>query len=212
MFGGVEEFNALAYGMPRAENIRYFQNQYNNLVNNAKYFVGDIGRQFVQTATNIYNNYVSPDALARVRNIIYHVSDNKEQQIISELVRIEEIQKASTTMQRWIMACPEVRTLYHQQKIDGYSDTYVDKEPDAVGYVHYDYRLVTEGVLRYTYDEDGEINGTIISQYWMEDQLEENDRLLSIDEKVDILSTWDVIRGYLNHTDLDPTSPGGGYR
>lgn len=212
MFGGIEEFDALAFGEPHPNSVKFFQSQYQDIVQNAQNFVGDLGKRFVQTATNIYQNYVSPEALARVRNILHHVKINNDLvERITELIDIQQMQKANLTMQRWIMANPMVRSMYNEQKLDGYSDTYIDVEPNTCGLDNYDYRMATEGMLQITYDEKGEPDGTLIRQYFVETELRGNDRLLAIDEKADILSTWDAIEAILKLGKKDPTSVVNGY-
>jgi hypothetical protein len=46
------------------------------------------------------------------------------------------------------------------------------------------------------------------TQYF--DELVEGDRELTLEEKVDILTTWDALQMYFNAGKDDPTSPFGG--
>lgn len=211
MFGGVSEFDALAFGVPNNESIRYFQNQYNNLINNSANFIGDIGQRFIDTATDLYNRYVSPEAISRIRNIIYHVDNIKVNDYIYPITELSDFQQANLNMQRWIMASPDIRQLYNEQRCDGYSDTYFDFEPGTIGDTQYDYRMVMDGVVRYTYDDQGEINGTVRTDYYLDSELKEGDRYLSLEEKTDILSVWDVLKTYIEEGEQDPTSAIGGY-
>mgnify|MGYP003606679201 CR=1 FL=1 len=199
------EFDALLFGAPDQGSVNYFQQQYSNVIQNAGQFVGDIGKMFVEKAQYYYNNYVSEDALRRVRNILQNVDEMNQSDIIRQLIDFSEFQHADLVMQRWIMAMPEVRTRYHEQTLDGYSNTYVDMAPDDCGFTHRDWRMVTDGMLNYTYDEEGEVNGLHYAHHLVSADLEENERALEIDEKDIILSTWDALGAYLK-SGRDPTN------
>jgi hypothetical protein len=101
-------------------------------------------------------------------------------------------------MQRWIMAEPTVRELYHDQRCDGFSDTYVDMEPGKVGEEHYDWRRVMSGVVRY--DDD-----TVVAKFYMDD-LREGDRELDSWEKISIVGSWEVLKIAVSQMNEDPTS------
>jgi hypothetical protein len=122
---------------------------------------------------------------------------------IRDLYQIGELQNAPLVMQRFIMANPVVRDLYHQQRCDGYSDTYLDMEPGAVGLAHYDYRRVITGMVM----EDEEHGWKIVHCL---DELKEGDRPLQIEEKDIVLSVWDVVEARIREGKDDPTSPTGG--
>jgi hypothetical protein len=108
------------------------------------------------------------------------------------------MQQAPVVMQRWIMAEPTVRTLYHKQECDGFSDTYKDMSPGIVGEQHYDYRRVMDGVIQ----EDGD---SWCAKFYMDD-LVEGDTPLIFRDKMDILSTWERVTMYIAAGDEDPTS------
>lgn len=207
---GVDSFNALVFGEPHPSSVQYFTKQYQDIVGQADQFVGQLGQQFVQAATRVYQNYISPTALARVRNILRHVGHDTMHDMVRPLVSIQDFQQAGLTMQRWVMACPVVRDKWYDGMIEGYQDTYVDMEPGAVGLSHYDYRLATEGLLETIENEDGE-EDMCYRVYYSEYDVKEGDRLLELDEKVDIQDTWHNVRVYLAQREEDPTSAVGGY-
>jgi hypothetical protein len=113
---------------------------------------------------------------------------------------IGQMQWASNTMQRWIMANPSIRQRYLDQTIEGYEGTYIGPEnPEELGETHYDYRRVMNGVV-----EDSEEHGWTSTTYF--EDLYEGDRELQLEEQVDILDTWSNILNMLRHGGEDPTS------
>lgn len=109
------------------------------------------------------------------------------------------LQEANLTMQRWIMANPQVRELYLGQDICGYSDEYVDLDPGKMGEDHYDYRRVMNGIIR------DEPNGDYTITHYYED-LHIGDRELEFYEQEPILHTWSAIDYMLGVCDFDFTA------
>jgi len=101
-------------------------------------------------------------------------------------------------MQRFIMANPMVRQLYHDQRCDGYSGTYIDVQPDATKEDHYDYKRVMNGIVQ----QDGD--GTMFYTQYM-DQLHHGDKELALAEQVSILDTWEIAEMFIKAGN-DPTS------
>ncbi len=121
---------------------------------------------------------------------------------IRPLTMIQDIQNATMLMQRWIMACPEVRTLYHNQGCEGYTGSYVDVDPGLVGDQHYDYRRAMDGLV--VFDDQGDWSATT---YF--DELRDGDRDLLLDEQIDIQTTWEAMRYHVTRNKDDPTSMTG---
>lgn len=198
IYGGAEAWDALAYGHQNPINLGYFQNQIENFSNT----LTDIGKQFHADAASIYERFNGSEAMQALRNVTKMAKTLFQPNIVTAITTVENLQIAPLIMQRWIMACPEVRTVYNQQRCDGYSDTYFDSQPKAIGDNHYDYRRVMDGVVKE--DEEG------WSVKFYPDELVEGDRNLLFDEKVDILSTWDSLKYFMEAGDKDPTNPYGG--
>lgn len=117
-----------------------------------------------------------------------------------ELPDWEAMQQANLTMQRWVMAQPDVRDLYQSQDIDGYSDEYVDLDEGGIGESHYDYRRVMDGVIT-----DGEEVDEWVIKHYFEDLLP-GDRELDHYEKELILNTWEAAKYMLETCDFDFTA------
>ena len=198
IYGGAEAWDALAYGQQNPVNLNYFQNQIQNFSNT----LTDIGKQFHADAASIYERFNGSEAMQALRNVTKMAKTLFQPNIVTAITTVENLQIAPLIMQRWIMACPDVRTVYHEQRCDGFSDTYIDTYPKMIGDNHYDYRRVMDGVIKE--DEEG------WSVKFYPDELIEGDRELLFDEKVDILSTWDSLKYFMQAGQKDPTNPYGG--
>ena len=115
----------------------------------------------------------------------------------TDLTSCIALQNANATMQRWIMAHPDVRKLYLDQNIDGYSGSYQNVFGKEIGEDDYNYRRVMDGVMC----DEGDI--TVVRQYL--DDLLEGDRELNHYEKVKILHTYDAIDYLLKECKFDFT-------
>jgi hypothetical protein len=139
--------------------------------------------------------------MALARNAIRSARGLLTPNVIQPLVSYEEFQIAQPVMQRYIMAQPDIRQLFFDQRCDGFSDTYVDQQPGKIGETHYDYRRVMNGMMV----EEGE--DFVVHHYL--DELREGDRELTFHEQVDILSTWQVMSMFMQEK-KDPTNIYGG--
>ena len=187
-------FDALIYPDQHPANRNYIENQLTKFSDT----VSDTGRVFLEQSVNLYNAVNSSAAIQSARSAIRQAKGIFHPNIVTEFHDIEEIRMAQPIMQRYVMAQPDIRNLYHKQRCNGYSDSYVDMEPDEVGRYHYDYRRVMSGII-----VDDEEDGWKVNMY-IHDDLGEDTRLSSND-KVDIIHTWDLITMFIE-AGKDPTS------
>jgi hypothetical protein len=198
-YGATDVYNALIYGEKHPGTVDFLKNQFVG----ATTMLTDAGRHFYETAKASFEHYNSNAALNYARNAIKALTGgNTDIQSVQYLGELKQLQNASVLMQRWLMACPEMRERYFEQKLDGYSDTYVNVSGLDIGRNHYDYRCVMHGLM--TIDEDGTERWT---QYF--DELKEGDRELLLSEKVDIVDSWNAMNVLMQFGD-DPTNPYGG--
>lgn len=198
VYGGVDGFDAVLYGEQSQKNMNFFTNQMQMLsqpLMQANAF-------FAQTAQNLYDQFNGSEALRIARAAMRAVQGVFMRDQIQYLDTLTHCQVAPVTMQRWVMANPVVRQMYHNQEIDGYSETYTDVEPNKVGEDHYDYRRVIDGVVRFD-STDSDVAWEVTSYC---EELREGDRNLELFEKADILNTWDIIEHFVKHGKSDPTS------
>lgn len=191
-------FDAVVFGEKHQGTINYLRNQFTGFGEH----LSAAGQAFVQGAQAIFEQFNNSEAMRAARRAVQKVKGVFMLDEVRTLWDLVEIQNAGLKMQRWIMAEPTVRELYHAQGCDGYSESYVDMNPGCIGEAHYDYRRVMNGIVQDTAEEWQ-------ATFYMDD-LHEGDRELTLDEQVDILNTWDVVRHMLKHGKEDPTSPFGG--
>lgn len=161
-----------------------------------------IGQKFMQGAHDLYQSIHNSDSVKMAMAIVRNITSSLHPNQIRSLETLQCLQAASPVMQRWVMAQPDLRTLYQNHRVEGYSDTYIDVHPGVKGEAHYDYRRVMNGVI---FEEGGEF----VSKHYMESLLE-TDRELTSHEQVDILKTWQIVEMYANARKADPTNPFGG--
>ena len=198
VYGGNEAFDALLYrNNPHNQAHQAYLGARLESMSNSNPAMANT--EFFQRAKQMYDRIYSSEAMTIARAAIAQVGHIFQEDNIRFLNTLVDIQNAPQTMQRWIMANPVVREKYHAQQCDGYSDTYQDVFPGLLREHHYDYRRVMNHVV-----EEDEQHGWSASHY-VED-IFEGDRELELFEKAHILSTWEVIEGFMKAGDSDPTS------
>lgn len=198
--GGVDDFNAAAFGRKHPGTLRFLENQVNYAENLMSNFTA-AGAQFMSRAREVYERFNGAEALRLAKAAANKFNSAFQQDAIKPLAYLEEMQSACLTMQRWIMADPVIREMYHRQRVDGYSDTYVDMHPGTAGACHYDYQRVMDGMI---VQNDEEQNWSFTNFY---DPQHEDDHVLDHVDKADIVSTWDAVRVLLSMNEEDPTDP-----
>lgn len=189
-------FKSAAYGTQDWKTLEFLSSQYNNLSAMATQTSSD----FFTHAKTLYDKISGSTAMRMARQAAAIVRSAWDVDEIRSLISITEMQLALPTMQRWVMANPEVRNMYHKQQLDGYSESYIDLHPNDVGEYHYDYRRVMNGIAV-------EVGDKILCTTYPDDLLDEKE--LSIEEQVDIINTWDKMNVYLKYGLEDPTSKWG---
>lgn len=191
---GAEAFDALAFGSQHPGTLNFLESQRTAVRNN----LNEFGRQFLQTADTYMQRFNNAEFVRITRAALRKAQYVWRNDELMELKSIGEIQQAKPIMQRYIMAEPELRQMYIEQRVDGYSDTYVDLEPGRVGRDHYDYRRVVNAVF-VPNEEDNLVSTT----YY--ETLRADDRELYPTEQVAVLATWHGLKPLLLGKD-DPTS------
>lgn len=199
--GGDATFEALAYAAPHPGTQQFILAQFEA----PSPALTQAGQAFMMAARERMETYMEHQAMRSSNALVRNLKSLWGEDIIGYLNDINAIQHAPPVMQRWIMAMPELRSLYHKQRIDGYSETYTDLHPESIGEAHYDYRRVVDGMMLETEDEDWS------STTYLE-ELYPGDADLSLQEQQAVLDTWGNIRSYLKTSMVDPTSPEGGDR
>lgn len=196
--GGPDVFASVAFGPAHPSTLNFLQQQYHSVSDK----LSEAGRVFMQRGQELFERYNGHKALQLAKAAIRASQHMFDEDRIEFHQNIGSMQQARSVMQRWIMACPDVRQQYHQQRCDGYSDTYIDMHPGQIGMSHYDYRKVMDGVIQDDSEESDWVRRTCYT-----DAVEEGDVDLSVSDKADILSLWDLIKPMMKPGKEDPTSP-----
>ena len=191
--GSLDAFDAAVYGAPQESAYNYVREQFNKGWEN----LTDMGRQFLEERKEMVDLATSGDAIRRVEALARKFRHSWDTDDIKYISDIGGLQQARPTMQRWLMADPVIRELRNSQLINGYSDTYEDWQPKAVGEEHEDFRIATDGFLMETSDGGHECNNYTL----------ENDEELTFSEQVDISLAWSTQRQIATARREDPTSP-----
>lgn len=200
--GDASAFEYLLMPEQNSSTMSFIQNQ----VTKYNETLTDIGRSFMELSKDTYERLNDASVIRMAKAALRTAKGIFHPNVIVPLETIEELQAAQSMMQRYIMAQPDIRELYHQQRCDGYSDTYVDLHSSDVGSKHYDYRKVMTGIIVEEVDENGE--DLWVSHNYIDD-LEPGDKDLDFSEKLSILDTWQAVRRYIE-TKEDPTNMFGG--
>jgi hypothetical protein len=195
--GGVDAFDALLYPEQNPNNDFYIQQQLNNFSQTLTH----VGRQFIEGAKTVYEQLNSPEALRAAKAALRAARGYFTPNTIMYLDSLEAMQAAKSVMQRWIMAQPDVRDLYLAQRCAGYHDEYTNVFGNTRLDDNYDYRRVMDAIA--VDDDDG-----WYVRYYPDDILD-GDKELNFIEKVEILSTWDIVKMFVD-AGKDPTDPYGG--
>lgn len=188
-------FDSLAYSPMHPGTQQFLQNQ---LSINTQ-MLTDAGSRFMSKGREIYERISGSEAARLARAASRAVRSIWQRDEIRELMTVGEFQHAPNSMQRFIMANETIRRLFQQQRCDGYSETYMDTEPGAIGEAHYDYRRATNGMVMEAAD------GSFYATTYFDDLLEE-DRELMLDEQIDIQHSWSRIVEMVRRGGEDPTS------
>ena len=195
-------FNVLVCPESNRETRNYLKEQFNRIGEG----ISDITRKFYQDSKTIFDKLSNSRARELAKNTLINSLGLFHPNTILSLGSLDALRNAQAVMQRYIMAEPTIRKLYHQQRCDGYSDTYKDLHPYDIGDNHYDYQRVVHGVVREQEDEDGVIRSYTEHFSDVEFSAEEE---LDFNDQIRILDTWDVVKHFVLR-DEDPTNILGG--
>lgn len=194
--GGDAAFDAMVYGEHHQGTVAFLDNQRNKVRN----YLTDTAQRFKARAETLLDRYDASAAFRMTRAVARKMANCWNADVIAPLQNIGEIQHSKITMQRWIMAEPTVRTAYHRNTCDGFSDSYIDIQPTEVGAGHYDYRRATNAV----FFNAG--NNKPLESVTYYETLKPDDRALHALEQADILFTWRSVKEHMDAGGEDPTS------
>lgn len=194
MHNANDVFSALLFSGQSGANAQFFQQQIQQL---SMMPVHDqIQQQWIQQAQATYEHSYGDEAIRRQREILrdYGVDSSAQYNAIVEILDLQLLQQASPVMQDWLMCSPDLDLLYTQQRIDGYSATYV-RNAHAV-------KDRAAAVLDGVVDEEGSHTTTYC------DYLDDAGNHLNLYQKNDIMLSWEAALMYIG-MGHDPTNVTG---
>lgn len=194
-------FDAMVFGAGNRSGMEYVAQLNEAFVNNVAAPVLDMYHNMMNHS--MFQTY-RDDALRQLKSLGQNIASAFQTNGVNELYDVGQMQHASAVMQRWIMACPEVRDMYHNNQLDGYSDSYEDRAPGISGTQHYEYRCVTNGITMQHPGEDD-----YVRYNWNEVPLHHDDEL-TFDEQISVMYTWNRVQAAIANRKQDPTSKWGG--
>lgn len=196
--GGTNAVHQLSYGNVSQATVNFLQGQLSSM-QNTPYLQG-----FYAVAQQQFEN-INGDAARRIADTVIRNSDSLFQEnVIRSLTTIEQLQTAPLIMQRWLMTSELLRTETAKGRINGYNETYVNKDPGMNGVFHRDWRLLNQGVVKEVDDGD-----------WMVKQCfeewKDNEIPLTVSQRVDAFNAISFAEAYVKAREEDPTSPYGDF-
>ena len=196
--GDSDTFNALAFGETHPGTQQFLSNQ----MEAPSSALNDYGRQFFEQTQALYHRLEQSNPARLIKAAKRAIGSIWQNNEIRYLSTIGEMQWAPLAMQRYIMAEPTVRQMYHEQRLEGYDGTYKDAYPEDIGESHYHYRRVMNGIVDFN-EGDDEPEWSATTYY---DDLEEEDNELDLLEQDDILLSWQNVLDAIQRGNEDPTS------
>tara|TARA_B100000929_G_scaffold185186_1_gene146616 strand:- start:772 stop:1404 length:633 start_codon:yes stop_codon:yes gene_type:complete len=198
--GDDSTFNALALGELHPNTQQFLSAQMEAPTHN----LTTQGQSFFQNTRSLFERLEDSRAARLVKAAQRAIGSIWQNDGVRLLSTIGNFQWATNTMQRWVMAQPEVRKMYHEQRLEGYSGQYRDAYPTDIGESHYDYRRATNGFV-FVKDNpaDDEPEYTATTYY---DDLDPSENELDLLEQVDIVDSWENVVNLIRHGKDDPTS------
>lgn len=193
--GGSEEFDALVFSSPS----RTIQNALETRNSGALSRIKEGARTLYNRTSKLISK-LDVDRINRISSRLHRRTNFINQDIVTRLLDIEQVQEASPVMRRWVMANPTVRNRVYEGTLSGYDGEYIDEYPGKIGEEHYDYRRVMDGVV--TPVDDVYMDSTT---YYEEIHDIDHDEL-SFSQQCDIMDTWITVEDLLVNADTDPTS------
>jgi hypothetical protein len=196
--GDQDMVSAFAHGETHPGTTRYIE----DMIAQPTYAIGAASQQLMQQTGELYERFMGSQAVRRIRAAGRQIASHWQRNEILPLETTGSLQTAPVKMQRWLMAEPSIRSLYHKRQCDGYSDSYVDAAPGFIGAEHEDYQRVMNGIV--VENPNASEHEWSTTEYLHD--LPEDEREFIFEEQFDILRSWHTLAEAVMAKDDDPTS------
>ena len=112
-FTADDAFNAFVYPEKHPSGIQYLKEQFNNFTG----VLTNTANDFIQASRQQVEKFTSHAAMDFARNVLKSFVSNNTVTTdrVMTLFEVNQFQGAGVQMQRWVMANPVVREMYHAQ-------------------------------------------------------------------------------------------------
>lgn len=202
---------ATVFATPNNAFMSYVQQRNNDLDHRMSTFYGAQGQAFLQSSSTFYHNYAQSYGLQKSEIIAEQTATATSHLngLITPLEDIDDIRGAKGAVVDFLMANPPMTELMNQNRIDAYSEHWVNREGSAVGFQRESFRVVVNHMGRSGWDPTW--NEETDEEEWSAcstDLEDEGGHLPSFQTQSNILKAWDIQNIALKKM-LDPSSIDG---
>lgn len=204
--GTFDQLEHAVFGVPHANTLNFLQNQFDAAYSagyNTSAILGQATANFIEKSRNLFDKVNGSEAVRLAKAAARKINSLWLNDDIQVLSGMGSFQHAPTAMQRWLMTDPVIRELYIKQRCDGYSNSYVNLDGNAIGVDHYDWRRANEGLINL--DESDDPDDAWRATTYIED-LRDGDRELDLPEKIMIQRSIENMHDEMLRSGEDPTS------
>lgn len=194
--GDDSDFDALVYGQPHPNTLRFIEQNIRHVTETTT----GIAQEFFQRSAQAFEYFHGHEAMRRARAVLTQVSAVFSPDIVMALDSVAQFQSAQARMRRYIMADVEIRTMFNDQRIEGYDKRYFNAEPESIGFTHRDYQRVNNGLVEV--DEHGEASYTLYFDF----NEDEDEPELTHEEQLDVKTSQLRAKRIIAMGKDDPTS------
>lgn len=200
-YGSPTEASAALFSKPSNAAMQYV----NQTIDRFSSYASSIPTAIGQMVMDKHRELMDTGLSRKVEAIRHKINNFWEEDCIRPLPTVGDIQQAPDSMVRWIMANPTIRNYYHEERVEGFGERYIDREPEYVGKDQYDYRRVMDGMVVVDKETKQASYSNFHEEYIAEDVV------LTTIEKATIKMAWDTINDNIDEGDIsDPTSEWNG--
>lgn len=164
------------------------------------------GKLYAQEASRVFEQVSGWDVVRATRKAAAAVTGFVQTNTITVVDTVDGLQTVNPRLARFIMSDEELRRQYGDGRIDGYSETYVDRFPGLIGLVHYDWRCANSGLVHKTETEET-LKYKVVHVH---EELQQWDEALNGAQRMDIARTVQVGKHFMATLKEDITNRFGG--
>ncbi len=188
------------FGRPSEAAINMLNNQVNEMQHSNLY---QQMQGFFQQSVERVQDLTTGETARKIQALYNKTNALFQENDISAMIDIGEIQQAPDVMLRYIMCQPDIRRMYLDGEINGYEGRYeCQHHNDGVGHDQHDYRVSVDGMVMQRQNEEGE-QETYMRHYF---EAPTENAKLTHHQKAKIRQTHENLEWMIQNDVQDPTS------